>query len=68
MLLEPLRASYPAAMLLAVASSAPSALKPSELSSEYELGQAKVFESRSSRQFVRISIACLNLRVGCFVV
>ena len=39
-----------------------------ELSSEYELGQAKVFGCRSSRQFVIIIIALMNLRVMCFVV
>ena len=38
------------------------------LSSEYELGQAKVFDCRSSRRFVRIIIALMNLRVMCFVV
>ena len=33
------------------------ALKPSELRSEYELEQAKVFDCRSSRQFARIIFA-----------
>ena len=35
--------------------------KPSELGKEYELGQAKVFDCRSSRQCVIITIACLMM-------